>query len=98
MNGWIKDSEGNKLHWPIDHYGAEGKRESRWFVDGVVKYHRKISTLVNELLFNGFRIVQLTEPEPTQEALNKNTSLFDEIRRPPFLLIKAEKSKRVFAG
>jgi len=91
MDGWIKDEVGNKLYWPIDHYGTEGKRVSRWFVDGVVKYHRKISTLVNGLLFTGFKIVQMIEPDPTQEALAQNPNLISEIRRPPFLIIKSEK-------
>jgi SAM-dependent methyltransferase len=37
---WVRDAEGHALYWPIDDYRLEGPRQTTWFVEGVVKYHR----------------------------------------------------------
>lgn len=89
--GWIRDEKGNKLYWPVDDYGDETERQFHWFVDGVKKYHRKISTLINELIDTGFTIRQVLEPEPTLEALEKRVDLVEAIRRPTFIVIRAAK-------
>jgi ubiquinone/menaquinone biosynthesis C-methylase UbiE len=89
--GWVQDAQGNKLFWPVDCYSQEGKRESRWFVDGVVKYHRTVSSIVNGLIRSGFTIQALDEPIASQEEEQKRPSLKDEKRRPPFLIVKAAK-------
>src|SRR5437867_8190289 len=35
------------LHWPVNAYADEGLREEHWFTDGVQKYHRTLSSLLN---------------------------------------------------
>ncbi|MBB5190454.1 SAM-dependent methyltransferase [Silvimonas terrae] len=90
--GWIKDEAGKKQHWPLDHYLAEGPRDTRWFVEGVIKYHRTLQTWVNGLLENGFVLERLLEPGPTLAALEARPELVDETRRPPFLLLRARKT------
>ena len=55
--------DGAALHWPVDRYRDEGERRTRWFVDGVVKYHRTVESYVNGLLDAGLRLVRLEEPE-----------------------------------
>jgi SAM-dependent methyltransferase len=87
--GWVRDHEGRKQHWPVDHYGKEGKRDTRWFVDGVIKYHRTVETYVNTLIRCGFVLEHLGEPLPVAEALQARPSLEDECRRPPFLFLRA---------
>jgi len=89
--GWVQDDSGKKLFWRVDNYGDEGKREQTWFVEGVVKYHRKVSTLLNGLGAAGLAIEQVQEPEATAEALSERPSLIEQRRRPPFLLISARK-------
>lgn len=37
---WTRDDNGRKLHVNLANYSVEGERESRWFVDGVKKYHK----------------------------------------------------------
>ncbi len=93
MNNWFKNGNGERLHWALDHYQEEGDREQQWYVDGVIKYHRTISTLINTLSSNGFMIEKLIEPLPTQEGLEKLPKLKNEKRRPSFLLVKARKIK-----
>jgi len=60
-------------------------------VDGVVKYHRCISTIINSLIAHGFTIEKLLEPLPDLEAVEKLPSLEKELRRPSFLVIRAKK-------
>lgn len=90
-NNWVKDSEGNILHWPIDHYHEEGKREIHWYVDGVVVYHRTIATLLNTLIEHGLTFLKLVEPQSTPEGLELMPKLVNEKRRPSFIIIKARK-------
>lgn len=87
--GWVKDGTGRKLHWPVDNYAVEGKREQRWFVEGVVKYHRTLSTILNGLIEVGFVIERVEEPEAVPDAIQERPSLQEESRRPPFLLVRA---------
>lgn len=91
--GWIRDESGEKMHWILDNYGEEGLREHNWFVNGVIKYHRTIATVINTLIDSGFKIVRLSEPTATVEAESLNGELRNERRRPPFLIIKAQKQQ-----
>lgn len=88
---WVKDSEGRKHYWSVDNYGDEGRREQTWFIEGVIKYHRKLSTLLNGLVDHGFVIHRVLEPEATPEALEQRPSLAEERRRPPVLVVGAVK-------
>ena len=87
--GWTRDDEGRKRHWPLDHYRLEGKRDTRWFVDGVIKYHRTVETYVNTLIRAGFVLEHLGEPAPSVEVLKARPMLEDDCRRPPFLFLRA---------
>lgn len=90
---WVQDDpKSNNLAWKVDHYSSEGERVSRWFVDGVVRYHRKLSTLMNWLIEAGFRIVRLLEPHAIEEAERITPELLNERRRPPFLFVAAKAS------
>lgn len=85
--GWIKDEDGKMLHWPLDHYLHEGQRNTNWFVDGVVKYHRTVATYINVLIAAGFKLDHLGEPGPTAEAMASRPALASEKRRPPILVL-----------
>lgn len=87
---WIRDDNGHAQYWPVDDYRIEGARETRWFVDGVVKYHRTVETYVNGLLAAGFTLQCLKEPEPVAGAAAEMIPGLDlHRRRPPFLLLSA---------
>jgi hypothetical protein len=47
---WIRDAGGNPLFWPVDDYHLEGKRVTKWFIKGVIKYHRTVETYVTTLI------------------------------------------------
>jgi ubiquinone/menaquinone biosynthesis C-methylase UbiE len=90
-HGWVKDGSGHKLYWPLDCYGQEGARESHWFVEGVIKYHRTISTIINSLINAGFSIKAVLEPTASEEDEQIWAVLKEAKRRPPFLMVKAIK-------
>src|SRR5262245_23622569 len=43
-DAWVRDADGGRLAWAIDRYADEGRRVTRWFVSGVVRYHRTFAT------------------------------------------------------
>jgi len=88
---WHLDAEGKRQHWPVDGYQLEGERRVNWFADGVVKYHRQLSTYVNTLIDAGFAITRMHEPGIADDALAKHPEMADERRRPIFLMIGAVK-------
>lgn len=90
---WHKAPDGSTLHWPVDRYRDEGERRTHWFVDGVVKYHRTLETYVNTLLDNGFSLRRLEEPEGEGKLLAEHPEWRDERRRPPFLLLAADRQR-----
>ncbi len=88
---WYYGPHGERLHWPVDQYQNEGPRHTGFLGHNVVKYHRSVATHLNALLDAGFTITRLSEPQPTQEMLDKHPEMRDESRRPMFLLIAAVK-------
>ncbi len=89
--GWLLDDNGRKEYWPVDNYNIEGRRDTQWYVDGVVKYHRTMASLLNGLVEAGFRFNRILEPEPLPEFIAERPDLEDERRRPPFLVVAAQK-------
>ncbi|MBB6501036.1 class I SAM-dependent methyltransferase [Pedobacter cryoconitis] len=90
---WYYDENGKRLHWPVDGYQQQGQRIARFLDHDVVKYHRTIESYLNDLIDSGFRITRISEPQPSQEVLDKHPEMQDETRRPIFLMIAAVKDK-----
>ncbi|EYQ98654.1 hypothetical protein W284_02224 [Staphylococcus aureus DAR3163] len=88
---WYYDEHGNRLHWPVDNYQKEGMREALFLNENVIKYHRIISTYMNDLIDAGFIISTVKESFPSDEMLKNDTQMEDENRRPMFLMISASK-------
>ena len=88
---WTKDENGKKLYANLEYYSVDGVRESTWFVDGVKKYHRTLSTVINTLIGSGFRIDKIIEPVPTPELLREHPEYDDLLHKPDFLLVRATK-------
>lgn len=88
---WTRDTNGNKLYMNLANYGVEGERESVWFVDNVMKYHRTFSTIANTLIDAGFIIEKMIEPMPTEELLEQYPDYGDLFHKPDFLLMRVRK-------
>lgn len=88
---WYTDETGQVLHWPVDNYFYEGKRESNFLGEQVVKYHRTLTTYIGTLIKVGFEIIDVVEPMPPEDMLENVEGMKDELRRPMMLLISAKK-------
>ncbi|NYE08488.1 SAM-dependent methyltransferase [Bacillus niacini] len=88
---WYYDDKGNRLHWAVDNYQSEGLRETTFLTENVIKYHRTFSTYINDLINAGFIVRTVKEPIPSEEMLKSIAEMKDELRRPMFLIISAEK-------
>jgi SAM-dependent methyltransferase len=91
-DGWVAGPDGARLAWAVDDYADEGPRERRWFVPGVVRYHRPLATLLNGLLDAGLTLERVLEPAPDEVWLRERPDDADERRRPIFLLVRAGKA------
>lgn len=88
---WIYDKNGEKICWPVDRYFIEGKRNTTFLGEHVIKYHRTLTSYLNILLKAGFKIKEVIEPQPGEEMLKEIPEMKEELRRPMMLLISAEK-------
>ncbi|RGU94459.1 class I SAM-dependent methyltransferase [Clostridium sp. AF15-17LB] len=87
---WYYDEQGEILHFPVDNYFYEGKRDAVFLGEPVTKYHRTLTTYLNTLLENGFEVRNVTEPQPPEDMM-EIPGMPDEMRRPMMLIVKAEK-------
>lgn len=87
---WYYDNHGNILHFPVDNYYYEGKREATFLGEKVTKYHRTLTSYLNTLLQNGFEFQHIIEPQPPKEMMDIE-GMKDEMRRPMMLLISVRK-------
>lgn len=88
---WYYGSDGEILHFPVDNYYYEGKRNAVFLGESVVKYHRTLTTYLNTLLKAGFAIEHIVEPQPPEEMF-EIPGMKDEMRRPMMLLVSARKT------
>ena len=88
---WAYDESGEKLHWPVDNYFDEGKRDTVFLGEQITKYHRTYATYINTLIGAQFKIVEVKEPMPGELMLKDIPEMKDELRRPMMLLVSAQK-------
>ena len=87
---WYYDEAGEILHFPVDNYYYEGRRDAVFLGERVVKYHRTLTTYLNTLLEHGFVLQHVIEPQPPEEMMELD-GMRDEMRRPMMLLVSAVK-------
>lgn len=88
---FYRDAKGNILHFPVDNYFYEGRRESIFLGEKVLKYHKTLTTYLNTLIHNGFEITGVVEPQPPESMLKTVDGMKDELRRPMMLIVSAKK-------
>ena len=87
---WIYDEKGAIRCFPVDNYYIEGKRDTLFLGERVVKYHRTITSYISPLLECGFSIKALVEPQPPED-MRSLPGFENEMRRPMMLIVKASK-------
>ena len=88
--GWQTDKDGHRT-WPVNRYAVEGPRTTDWLAKGVVKQHRRIGTTLNTLIGAGFAIRHVEEWAPTAGQIAANPDLAEEMDRPMFLIVAAQR-------
>jgi SAM-dependent methyltransferase len=76
----------------VKSYSQDGERHVEWLGKEVIKYHRKISSIINTLLNNGFVIDKILEPLPDDELINRHKRMLAELQRPSYLIVKCTKT------
>jgi SAM-dependent methyltransferase len=89
---WTRDEKLNLLHYDLTDYSRNGERIISWIVEGVTKYHRCFSEIVNGLIDEGFVIERMLEPLPPEELIKKLPYYEKSMHKPNYLVIKAKKS------
>lgn len=77
--------------WVVADYVDEGPRRTRWYVDGVVKYHRTAASIVTAVLGTGLTLTALAEPAPTPSVVRERPDLLVHRQRPALLLVRAQR-------
>jgi SAM-dependent methyltransferase len=88
---WCYDANGNIQHFPVDSYFYEGKRETTFLGESVVKYHRTLTTYLGHLIQTGFEITGVIEPQPGEIMLRTYADMRNELRRPMMLIVSARR-------
>lgn len=91
IQDWIYNEKNEPKYWAVDHYHQEDLRQTNFLGENVIKYHRTVSTYINSLIENSFRLTKIEESYPSEEALEENEYAKYEFRRPMFLLVQAKK-------
>ena len=92
--GWVRDENGSKLHWKIDHYFREGPVEQPPLPgaeEGTLLFHRTLSNYIRTLLRTGFDLLDVIEPQPAEEMLSTYPRFRDDFRMSHFIVFKAQK-------
>ena len=80
-------------YYCLSNYTHEEKRDIFWIVDGVIKYHRPFSAIINPLIQVGFNILEILEPSVSIEIIEKIPDYIKNRHVPNFLLLKVQKPK-----
>jgi len=97
QSGWAKDDQGAKLYWKVDRYFSQEACEQPWPADsaqGLLLFHRTLSSYLRTLLATGFDLLDVIEPKPSEAMLRKYPEFRDDLRMSHFIVFKAVKSKR----
>ena len=86
-----KNLKGKRVSYTFSNYNEPGERKVHWYVDGVIKYHRTFSNIINALAKAGFVIEEVCEPTPEEWAVEKLPTIVKEYIKPNFLIVKASK-------
>lgn len=86
-----KNDDGERVSYTFSNYNQPGKRETKWFVDGVVKFHRPMGEIITILAQTGFVIDTVCEPIPEKWAIERLPTIVKEYLKPNFLIVRARK-------
>ncbi|MBS1705094.1 MAG: class I SAM-dependent methyltransferase [Armatimonadetes bacterium] len=91
--GWYRDENGERLHYPVDHYNQERYNWVGWKGIMVKNWHRPLANYMNAYLGAGLVLRAYEEPVPPAEQIREWPSLRDYLRVPMMNVMVWEKPK-----
>lgn len=88
--GWLRDDQGAKLHYAIDHYLRERSVWIEYRGIRIRNHHRPLSAYMQLLLAHGLRLTYFDEPSPAADAPAARAA--DYVRAPWFLVMEWRKA------
>jgi SAM-dependent methyltransferase len=82
--GWIKNADGRRLHYPVDHYLEERSMWIEYRGIRVRNHHRPLSAYMRALHAAGLRMTHFDEPSPQPSAPAQKAASY---RRVPWFLV-----------
>lgn len=85
-------------YFPLDQYHEQGERKAKYYIEGVVKYHRRIDTYINTFLAAGLQLEKICEPRASKEMEAEHPELKTWRRKPIFLCMRFKKPIQNITG
>ena len=82
------DPDGKRVFAIVD-YAVEGARTTQWLMTDIVKYHRKLSTMIMTMQRHGLMLTAIDEWTATDDRIAADPRLIDEKTRPQLVLMAA---------
>jgi len=73
----------------VSGYSDEGPRSTSWFVEGVVKHHRTLATIITAVIEAGMVLTAVGEPAADEDAVREQPNLAHTRDWPPLLVLAA---------
>ena len=80
-----------KYYYLLSGYSKEGERQITWNDVSVTKYHRTYATIVNLLVKNNFKIIEMKDSYASKEAVKLCPKFVRQQDKPYFTFVLAEK-------
>lgn len=81
--GWIRDLDGRRIHYPVDRYLEEFSDWVEWAGIRIENWHRPLGAYMAALLSNGLELTFFAEPEPVSGEPSRQ----ETYRRAPWFLV-----------
>jgi SAM-dependent methyltransferase len=83
VQGWVRDDEGRRLHFPVDRYLDEFPFWLEWAGIRIENWHRPLAAYMAAFLESGLQLRFFAEPEPVSGDETRR----DYHRRAPFFVV-----------
>jgi len=81
--GWVRDEEGRRLHFPVDRYLDEFSFWFEWAGIRIENWHRPLEAYMAALLESGLQLTFFSEPEPVSGEPSRQ----EDYRRVPWFVV-----------
>ncbi len=86
---YTRTPEGERLYANLHNYNIEGLRKFKWCVEDYEVYHRRLSTLINDIVSAGFIIEECQESDLPEEIIRKYPDKFGGLyHHPDFIFFR----------